>query len=318
MQPEPTPSVSWKMIRPWKMIRLGRWSSILPVVAVVALAAFLLVIPIPSARHHRWLHAFLNLGHVPLFALVTWVALVAWGRKPWVAALAAGLVAAGEAIQGFAPGRSVDFHDLIAGWAGVVIAWLWSAKETGRIPIRLAISGLALGVPIFDHARDLVDVPLGVWQAPVLADFSTWGQERRWRGRHGKVTRVRLPDGSWGGRLEFLSGSDDGYSGAEFIPVVTDWSGYQTLQITFDSPATIELNLSIRDRRTETGYDERYNTSGRFNQNRHILVYPLPKIARALRNRPLDLARMDSINFFIESKQGPGSITIRRIELLKD
>lgn len=302
------------------MIRLGRRASILLFVTASAVSALLLVIPIPDARHTRFLHALFNFGHVPMFLALT--LLMAWlfGTRWWVFLLALVAPVLGEVIQAFAPSRNVDIVDLWHGVVGMLVAWIWCIGGRLTRPVivgKSILSAVLLAFPLADVAPHLVDVPLGHLQFPVLADFSNWGQESRWRPHGAEVKRVRLPGTGPAGRLDFRADGDREYPGAEYIPVVVDWSNYDVLEIDFETAEPIELHLTLRDQRPRNNYQERFNMAADFAPGVHRLRLPFAKINEAVQNGPLDFTRIDALNFYLLAEDTPASITVHRIELMK-
>lgn len=300
-----------------KIIRLTSRTSIILLICAIIGTAILLVIPIPEARHHRFFAGLLNLGHVPLFALVAALVFAAIGRKLWTLIFLFVLVTGGELIQSLAPGRTPDVDDLLHGLIGVAIAWIWmGSKGVSRSPWRELITVGLLIQPVFDIGRGLLDVALGVYQFPMLCDFSTPGQHFRWQPNGARVRFTRLPDGTPAGKLYFPDHSWE-YRGSEFIPVRTDWRGFKSLEIECESPELLPLFITIRDQRKVNNYDNRFNISNQLPPGRHVIRIPLEAIQKGPKETPLDLSKIDSVNIYIAKKDAPRTMYIRRVELVR-
>lgn len=294
------------------MIRTMRTSSIVAMAAALAVVLVLLTMPIPDGRRRPIAVAVLNLGHVPLFAALA-LATFRFVGSGWtaLAALAAAAVG-GELLQAAVPGRTADWGDVGLGLAGVVLAWAWNPWRAGPPP-RAAVRWLAAGAAAlavgFEGLPNVADALLAQRQFPVLCDFSTPWQERRWSTRQA----------SWESRdgrtaLVFETGPDD-FPGAELIPIESDWSGYDSLVLDLELDQPMELQATIRDQRAEMGYDERFNATLPIFEGRRTFRLPLALAASAPRTRPLDLRRIDSLNLFIDVAAAPGRMIVHRIAL---
>ncbi len=297
---------------PGKMIRLAPLPSILIISLALLVAAGLLMIPIPSARHHRFLTAVLNLGHVPLFALLAWIIFGVLGRS-WIAfgALVM-LVVVGEWIQVWAPGRTPDWSDAEHGVVGVALAWLagWSGK---RKLVPWILGGAMMLVPIVRLGPELADGVVGWREFPTLASFDWSFQSERWKTHGASIERVVLADGLPAGQLRLDDRVE--YPGAELVPVVVDWRGWKTLCLEFeiDRPAT--LLVTIRDQRSTNGFAERFNAEKRFEAGRHRWDWSLSEIAKTPGGRDLDLSKIDSINLFVDRRDWESRIQVVRVWL---
>src|SRR4051794_36789340 len=88
---------------------------------LLSLAVVGLLLPLPNHARSAWLTKLFDLGHVPLFALVTACWWWLTGRRIGLAfCLASGLAIAAEIGQGFT-GRSADVLDVLRGVLGALI-----------------------------------------------------------------------------------------------------------------------------------------------------------------------------------------------------
>src|SRR5438552_745462 len=94
-------------------------SKVLAAVAAVALVSFLLLMPLPSSGESTWLSKCFDLGHVPLFGILTiylWFVLGrSWLWPPLIALTLAGLA---EIVQD-SFGRTGSFLDFVRGALGI-------------------------------------------------------------------------------------------------------------------------------------------------------------------------------------------------------
>lgn len=295
---------------PTTIIPTATKASIAIAAAAIATTAVLLAIPIPDARHHRVLNSILNLGHVPLFAVLATIAFWLFGARIIVGAALVGLAAAGELFQSRLPGRTMDWHDLLHGVVGIALAWLWW-RGLGKVAWRIAGTVALLLLPLVDLGPNLFDALQAKYQFPVLCDSSGLFERYRWKPRQARIVH---PEGITS--IAFDSGSDE-YPGSEFVPIQGDWSDYETLVLEFEIEQPLEVNLSILDQREAFGYEQRFNFSQSFEPGRHRLVLSLADIANGATSKPLDLTRMDSLNFFISVGQAPAVMQIHRMELAR-
>lgn len=295
--------------RPTTIIPTASTASIVVMGLLVAATAVLLAIPIPDARHHRVANALLNLGHVPLFALLAATALSLFGNGSLlVCVLLVATAAIGELLQAWLPGRAADLQDLVHGVVGIGIAWLWWSRKP-RFAWRVAGTFALVAIPLVHIGPNLFDALRAKRQFPVLSNFSGPFEAQRWQ-----LRQARLVTGDGPAGLIFQSGPDE-YPGAEIVPIVADWRDYKTLEMDFQLDEPLDLNLSIRDQRPEQGFAERYNFSRRFDPGRHLLRLSLADVAQGASARPLDLSQVDSVNLFISNSQAPASIRLHQIEL---
>jgi hypothetical protein len=294
------------------MIRLARLPSILIISLSLALVAGLLLIPIPSARHHRFLTAVLNFGHVPLFAILAWIIFRVLGRSWTTLGTLMMLVVVGEWIQVWAPGRTPDWSDAEHGLVGVAIAWLAEWREK-RTLVRWALGGILLLLPMARLGPELADVVVGWREFPVLASFERSVQIERWKLHGASLRRVVLADGTAAGELRL--NDQDEFPGAELVPVVADWRGWKTLCLEFEIDQPTTLMVTIRDQRPANGYTERFNVEKKFEAGRHRWSWSLNEIEKAPGGKDLNLSKIDSINLFVDRSQRGTKINIVRVEL---
>ncbi len=297
---------------PRKMIRLAPLPSILIISVALVIAAGLLLIPIPSARHHRLLTVVLNLGHVPLFAILAWIIFRVLGRSRVTLGTLVMLVVVGEWIQVWAPGRTPDWSDAEHGVLGVGLASLAGSSGNRKL-VPWILGGAMMLVPLVRVGPELADVVLAWREFPVLASFEWSFQSERWKTHGASIERVVLADGTTAGQL--LLNDRDEFPGAELVPVVVDWRAWKKLHVEFeiDRPAT--LLVTIRDQRSTNGYSERFNAEREFGAGRHRWEWRLSEIEKTPGGKDLDLSKIDSINFFVDRREWKTRINVVRVLL---
>jgi hypothetical protein len=282
----------------------------------VALAGLLLLVPLPRAWQGGWRSKLLDLGHVPLFAVLTF-ALRPAGRGPWhrPALLAVALAGLAELLQA-GVGRSADFYDFLRGAAGALAAGLvlraWQGPRTaGRLAVHALAALALLAWPVADAAPRLLDAWEGRRDFPTLADFATRRQLLRWQGQQATLTRVADPtgEGGWVGRVEFLPGPSP-YPGAALEPVERDWARYSRLCWSFAVEGRpLTLVFSVR------GQGGHYQTEKTFGPGEHVFELDLALAAERSRPGPLDLSDVRLAQVFIVRPKAPRIVYLRRVWL---
>jgi hypothetical protein len=296
----------------------GRWRALLVVAFTLAFSGFLLLIPLPLAWEGGWRSRLFDLGHVPLFAVITLVLAHVFGGWHWGVMAALSLAALIEFAQHFV-GRSGDLADFLRGAAGVLAAGasLLAIKSTSRF-YKVVYSLLAIGfvaVPAIEVGPRLIDAVDGISHFPVLADFSTDRQQMRWQCRQATLTRMQDPDRpeAFVGRLEFRPGRRD-YPGALLEHISRDFTGYNRLCWSFTvEGGPVTLMFSLRGR---PGPDTcHYQFGQTFGPGEHEAVMDLPTAICLARPRPLIQADLWWSQVFIVRPQEKHVIYLRRIWL---
>ena len=190
-----------------------KWPLAVAILAVV-LTAVLLLMPLGHTGEGSWQSTLLDLGHVPLFAALTFA--LAAALRPWYTPTLSTVVLAGlaEVVQ---PrfGRTGDLLDFLRSAAGALAAGATLRAWYGpRTPARLTIHGLvALALlvwPLASTAPRLLDAYDAWRDFPTLADFAAPRRLLRWGTQQATLERIpseQFP-GAWEGRLEFQTGPD--------------------------------------------------------------------------------------------------------------
>jgi hypothetical protein len=289
---------------------IGRW--IVRAVPVAALG--LLFIPLPTGWLGVWQGQLLDFGHVPLFAVLVAALRTGWGVPLRTALLGAiglaGLVEVGQPLVG----RNGDWADFWRGCAGAVsAAAAIRARDAHRSPLRragyAALAVALLAGPVIEVAPYLADTVDGYRAFPVLADFSTDRQLRRWE--HDQTALARTEGG---GRLEFVPGPGE-YASAALRPMRADFSGHRWLCAELHvTDAPLDLFVSIRTG-MNAGGTTHVDVEQRYAVGAHVVRLDLAALAVRGRPAPLDLSDVRYAIFFMIRPREPRAIVLTRVWL---
>src|SRR5262245_61577659 len=195
----------------------------------------LLVIPLPLSWRSGWFSKLLDLGHIPLFAMLTLMMhRLLRVRLSVACGFAITAAGAGELLQTMVQ-RSADFGDFVRGAIGsLVAALLVRACRTPRSLRNLVVSAtLSIALltwPVAEALPKLWDATVAYRAFPTIGDFTTRWSEQRWSTDQlviERVTAERWP-GEWIGRMDFFPSAQHS-AAAVLFPVRRDWSSYRQL-----------------------------------------------------------------------------------------
>ncbi|MDY0006906.1 MAG: hypothetical protein RBS22_08780, partial [Spongiibacteraceae bacterium] len=226
------------------------------------------------------------------------------GWRQFGAVMAVTLIAGGavEGLQYFTR-RNPSWHDLGCDLIGALLAFVFLSRASQRQPItvRLTTRTAALALTVWASLYPLIDswdTGLADRQFPVLSDFETRWQARRWS--RGEIDHSLSRNGNASLKVELTTAQ---YSGTTLKRSLGDWSGYQTLQFSIynPDPEPLQLTISIRDEehfRRGTHYDDRFNESITVNQGWNDYSIPLLAIKQSPANREMNLANIKELKIF--------------------
>jgi hypothetical protein len=262
--------------------------SLLGLLALAGVVALLLA-PLPPTLLGPWQGKILDLGHVPLFALLVVVLRFAF-RVPLVWPLLLAVVVAGlaEVVQ---PrfGRTRDWVDFVGGALGS-LAGVTSvlAYQSRRSPRRLALFLLlTLALPAWPVAHALPylrDTVAGRRAFPVLIDFTTDDQLKRWEVHQASVGRD--------GTVELRPGGDI-FSWVAFRPMKGDFRGYGYLCCEFEVVGeSVDWVTSVRTAKADGRHTSHGQVGWRFAPGGHAVRIELASLEvwAANRGEPMNLA----------------------------
>lgn len=249
------------------------------------------------------LYAF---GHVGLFGVVALLLLhtpalkrLAFGRRA-VLTLAAVLLVGGalEVVQPLF-GRSASLMDLGQNLAGalVAVAALAPAGVTRRSLAAVALA--AVTVALYAPTIDLWDRAQARQHFPLLGDFETRFEHRRWSSGTPSTRVAHTGNRS----LEVPLRSGHSYPGTTLRRSIGNWHGYSALQFHIYLPEgpPLDLTVSIRDQvHFQRGgrYTDRFNRRYQLEPGWNAIRISVDSIRQAPRNRELELDDLAEVVFF--------------------
>lgn len=291
---------------------------VLPVLATAAL----LFMPLPNFWKTPWRSKVLDLGHIPLFALLTICLHRSGILGRWsVLGLATIIAGVGELAQ-LAVHRSADVFDFLRGVTGALLAIVWlrvldRPRNVQRLCGNFALAVALLAWPVADALPKLWDAYTAYRSFPVLCDFQSRWESTRWMKDHVRMDRVPDERGSerWLGRMEFCPNAR-GSSGAVLFPVVRDWTNYRQLCCEFSFTGDpLSILISIRDGRKVSEPLKRFDLDREYTAGDHRVSIDLSTLARGEQFAPLDLSRVESFHFVVQHVGEPRTVYLRSVRL---
>ena len=291
---------------------------LIALVAVLGTAGLLLA-PIPPRLLGVWQAEFLDFGHVPLFAALVVALRMGMGppvRRPLlVAVVLAGLA---ELVQPWF-NRTADWMDFFRGTlgatAGAAGVRAWELRHQRWQSAAYLAAAVALTVwPVVEVVPYLADTVEGRRALPVLADFATDRQMRRWQRDQATIARI-AGDGKQGARVEFVPGPGT-FSWVLLRPVTSDVRGYGRLNCAIrvlDEP--VGLVVSVRTGRDGAKGSAHAQVGRVYAPGEHVIELDLPALVAQGDPVPLDLSDVLYVQFFVVRITSPRTIEISRIWL---
>lgn len=296
-------------------------------VAAVVVAASLatsaaLLIPLPNDNRSAWVRQLLDLGHVPLFGLLTVCFWWAFQHSAWraigMSAVIAGACEVGQPVVG----RSANPTDFLRGILGsllavVVVNALKRPRTARRMAVSTTVAAVLLVWPVSDSVPVLFDAAVAYRSFPVICDFRTRWEATRWESDTVLVERVQAnsPNDGWTGRMLFTPREGDAASVVLF-PVVRDWRGYRRLCFTFSfSGEPLSILISVRDGLKVTPPAKRFDLVRRYESGTHHVCIDLDSLARGDEFAPLDFSRVQSLHLGLNQLTGPRELLLHSVHL---
>lgn len=300
--------------------RFSRWTAVAVLIAVV---------PLFFIDLERWIgnvpsevHAF---AHVGFFGVFAWflMGLPAARAHSFVIRAASVLVVVllisilVEWTQTFF-GRSAGLRDIWQNLVGAMAAVALLAPAGGR---RRFLMGVAIALLVLELAGPgigLWDRALARTQFPVLGDFDTRFEHRRWSSGTPDWTKARTATGSL--RVDLEPGR---FAGTTLRRSFGDWSGFAYLEMSLYNPESEALRIvvSIRDRehfRRGGAYADRYNGTFVLAQGWNDLRISVAAIRDAPAERHLELGDLSEMVVFTTNLERPRVIWLDRVRLALD
>ena len=281
-----------------------------------------------------FLDKILDLGHVPLFAVVAGMTLWALDRENWLHAdkrthvhafaLSAAMALATEIIQHFTPERSFQIGDIVKDVIGSAVFLQIAYQYKRELPgwKRLAMSStaavllLAASVPALvayaDELRARHDFPL-------LGSFETCGEMERWQIEEGLFKRVRMH--ATQGEFSLEANLPPGlYPGITMDYPPRDWRGYNTLTFNafLEDTGPLTLTVRINDLEHNEEIDDRYNRTFVLQPGRNHVIVNLSEVEHAPKGRLMDMEHISMICIFSYKLKKPRTVYFDNFRLEKN
>lgn len=300
------------------------------IAAAIIGAGFLL--PIRFRVNVEFWERLMDTLHVPVFAAIAWFLfahLPATIQRParigWAIFLAAALAAGIERLQEFT-GREASMSDFEHGVAGSLLAAL--ALAAWPLPVRrfwigtVTLLGLLVSAAVFHPAwTELRAIRWRSAHFPQLADFEESAELPLWlssqqadapRGAEIARTREFASHGAWSLRVSTHVASSPG---ARYLCGEQDWRGHRALVFDiYNTGAPLELALRIDDDFPNPDRGDRFLKTLPIAAGWNHFTIPIAQIAAAP-NRPLNLAAIRRIVFFLDSPKEPHIFHLDQLRL---
>lgn len=298
---------------------------------ILGVMIVLLFVGGPDSHDNRIYKAFWDLGHVPLFAGLIFLAcrLPIFARMPewrlFVIFTVATLVV-GSAIEWaqLLVARSFSYDDVLGDVIGSYLGLtLYLAARPALQPTRrvglYALLFLLVLVALRPVSLVLVDEYVMREEFPILADFETPFELSRWDNNLAQlqITDEQVRYGKKSMRVDFSPGK---YPDVSLMSFPANWSEFKSVHFSAFStlPASIIMEIKVYDNKhAASGYD--YND--RF--NRELVMIPgwndvevrMADIAAAPHRRSMDLEHIASLSLFIEKLERPAVFYVDGLRL---
>ena len=269
----------------------------------------------PGAYSYRSFQQVWNLGHLLLFAILTYLTLK-WSetisnwpflRQVTVLLTAVFLISLPiEFTQMRLDGRSPDVFDILRNMVGCLFAIVFfspSRKKTGPTILRFFQIGVVTALLLFavPLAVAITDDIIAAEQFPVLSDFETPFERMRWTGGAGyAVVEGLARHGSHS--LKILLHTTQ-YSGVALDYFPKDWRDYRTLAFSVFNPSGIPLKLVCRihdESHYPNGgdYEDRFNRTLAVGEGWNDIEISLADVMNAPQGRKMDMRRVQNFGIF--------------------
>ena len=216
-------------------------------------------------------------------------------------------------------GRQAGLRDVWQNMVGAAAAVSLFAPQ--GLPRRLLVGGAAILLAV-----ELQGPTIGLWDRgvaharfPVLGDFDTRFEHRRWSGGVPDDTVARSGERSL--RLDLQP--EARYAGTTLRRSFGDWSSYAFLELSLYNPddEPLRITVSIRDHahfKRGGVYHDRFNRSFILETGWNDLRIPITDIRNAPAERSLDLSDLAEVVIFTSTHQQHRTLYLDRVRLTHD
>lgn len=258
--------------------------------------------------------SILDLGHVPLFAVVAGMTLWVLDRRNWLHAdkktyvrafaISAALALTTEIVQHFTPERSFQARDIVNDLIGAGVFLLLAYQHRRGLPAwkQLAMSSVAVvslliaSFPVFEAAADELR---SRQDFPMLGSFESRGEMERWKPEESSFNRVRIntTQGEWSLKAVLFTGL---YPGITMNYPPRDWQGYYTLVFDafLEGADPLPLTVRINDLAHNEEYVDRYNRTFTLRPGPNHVAISLSEVEHAPQGRLMDMEHIAILCLF--------------------
>lgn len=269
----------------------------------------------PGAYSSRSFQQVWNLGHLLLFAILTYLTLKwsetisHWPFLRQVAVLSTAVFLISlliEFTQMGLDGRSPDVFDILRNMVGCLFAVVFfspSRKKSSPTSLRFFQIGVVTALMLFavPLAFAIADEIITLKQFPVLSDFETPFERMRWTGgADHSVVSERARSGNHSLKIHLHTSQ---YSGIALDYFPKDWRNYRTLAFSVFNPSDIPLKLVCRihdENHYPNGgdYEDRFNRTLVVRGGWNDIEISLADVMSAPQSRKMDMRRVQNIGIF--------------------
>ena len=293
------------------------------------LCAVLLFVGGPDYDSLRSFRYVWGVGHLLCFALWTYLYSVwrvdASFRRIFFETLFLTIIIGGmtELIQS-GIGREASWQDLGNDVIGSCIGSLFFTQARKKLPaLHLKIFQLPVLLlmlwSLFPVGKVLVDDLVSWQQFPILSNFETVFEITRWNGSAKRNIDHQI---HFSGQSSLrLNLSTQRYSGIGLKDFPRNWSDYKAVSLQVFNPDTEPLTLYLRihdqqHRLHNNAYSDRYNGTFNILPGWNHLQVSLADVAKAPKNRELDLSHVAGLILFVGKLDKPRTIYLDEVKLL--
>lgn len=312
------------------MIGLADRSKIL---LAISLGCFvLLFVGGPGYYASRSLNAAWDLGHIFFFAVLTYLAMqyihlkTSWTYKRQRLVIVLCGVFFGvliEIIQSLSA-REMSAVDVFNDFTGILLACAFlgpgrKALLKKQLRFLQITSLLALVFGCYPLATVLVDEYIADRQFPLLADFETPFELKRWTADrpYRTIDHTIARHGNTSMKIELDTSQ---YSGTSLKYFPHDWRGYQALRFSIYNPSedSLPIHCRVHDKQHDLNgnhYYDRFNTTFTVLPGWNDFKIPLEDIMNAPKNRKMDLNNIRGLGIFVIRQPKPRAIFLDHVRL---
>jgi hypothetical protein len=222
-------------------------------------------------------------------------------------------------------GREFSLKDVLWDFFGILIFLAFfstTAKNIKKMYLRIFQFSvlIILSVIIIPLGIFIIDEVAAKQQFPVLSNFETWFEDKRWR----STNKLKICDNPIIPNNKSLKAtlSPGRYSGLALNHFPQKWAEYKILKISVfnSSEKKIKIYCGIRDKIHDNSgynYNDRYNGKFILNHGWNQIKIDLNKVLKAPLKRDMDMNKITSLSLFMAHLKNPMIIYIDDVKLKK-